>query len=128
MANSTNFTLISPAEKGNICQTYLDVGKGNDNVEGFDGILKAAEGIFKAVDELQPGSVGPTTKRIMQQQSPRMIVEVLSDREPNAADLAQVDDSVNLRKIIDSSKLGKNARVISTVVCSLIALGSFIVV
>jgi len=87
-------------------------------VEGHDFVFKRGQGVARFFLDLSTPAT-PATKRALQ--APKLIkisiptipVTVLSDREPNAADLAQIDNSVNLRKIIEVNRLGKSSHLLS---------------
>jgi hypothetical protein len=114
LANRTEMDKLTPSDKSDICTRFFDAGRTKNMVEGHDQVFKAGKGIAKFFLDLKASST-PATKRALQATQlikigvPAMEVIVLSDREPNAADLAQIDNSVNIRKIIEVARLGKSS-------------------
>ena len=104
---------MTPSERVDICTRYFDAGRVKNMVEGHDHAFKKGQGAAQFLLDLKVPST-PATKRALEAFKlikitiPTIPVTILSDREPNAADLAQIDNSVNLRKIIEVNRLGKS--------------------
>ena len=117
LANRTALDKLLPSDKTDICTRFFDVGRTKNMVEGHDQVFKAGNGIARFFFDLKPRST-PATKRALQATQqikisvPTLEVTVLSDREPNAADLAQIDNSLNNRKIIEVNRLGKSSNLV----------------
>lgn len=97
---------MSKPEEDLICADFLNLGRPNDNIEGYDLILKKAEGLFTKIKSLTVPNA-PKTSRILAEESiTRVKVRVLTDNEPNGADLNNLNSGVPIKRTIQVEKIG----------------------
>ena len=111
--NGTNYSALQPPDKKDLCETNLYVGRTNDYMEGYNNALLGAKGIADAFKKVVTPAIGKVLPANQTTDFLRVQVKVLSDREPNAADLNSIDSGVQTKKVIVSDLIGKSARLLS---------------
>ena len=112
---------MTPAERSELCDNFLYLGRTNDNVEGYSLLLEKVAGIAKRLTDLNIRVLGTTPKRVLVDNT-RISVKVLSSDAPNAIDLRMVDSSVVTDNVLDISKLGKHSGLLAPLLTVLLLL------
>lgn len=107
---------LSPTETTEICTDFFNVGRPNDNVEGFDLILLKAQGLYKKIEGLTVPSAAKTSRILLDQTTTRIKVRVLTDIEPNGADLSSLNSGVPIKRAINVNKIDKGAYRLSSLI------------
>lgn len=126
---------MTPEQNAEVCEDYLTIGRGNDYIEGYDKIIYAGKDLaLEFTKATPPKAKSQAEARVLAKDEvilaekrdfTRFKTEVLSDKEPNGADLSQVDSYVSIRKEIYLELL-KNAQILfgflSYAVCLLLVV------
>lgn len=92
-----------------MCSSFFNLGRPNDSIEGYDVDLQKLRGLAKRVKNLKIPTV-PVKQRILADTT-RVPVVVLTDIEPNGADLNSLNSKVPIKRTINVHNLDNAAKI-----------------
>ena len=112
MFSDKPFAKLSSGEKTALCSSFLNIGRPNDNVEGYDIDIQRLSGLADRIQNLKVPTVISKQRRRLQASkidSTRISAIVLTNIEPNGVDLNSLNSKVVMKRTIQVDNMDKGS-------------------